>query len=75
MTILEDPCISLIEERITNETEELVKAVNDTSNDLKANAEEKRKELSSKLMQYCIAKQAASKFQVNPNSRRVCRGL
>ena len=66
---MEDPCISLIQETITNETNELLPSEDDISTDLTASSQEKRKEFSSKLTQYCVAKQAAPKFQVTPNSR------
>ena len=67
---MEDPCISLIQEIITNESHELLPSEDDISTDLIASSQEKRKEFSSKLTQYCVAKQAAPKFQVTPNFKR-----
>ena len=65
MKILEDPDISLIEQKSTNNTQTLNITENNSQIDLKIDAADKRKEFLSQLSQYCVAKQAASKFQVS----------
>merc|ERR1711894_683543 len=65
MKILEDPNISLIEQQSANNIETLDVNGSNIQIDLKIEAVNKRKELCSELSQYCVAKQAASKFQAN----------
>ena len=65
MKLLSDPSIALIEQKIKGEdTIAAVGATSNASNDGKEDESMKRKELCSQLSQYCVAKQAASKFQV-----------
>ena len=65
MKLLSDPSIALIEQKIKGEdTIAAVGGTNNASNDGKEDEAMKRKELCSELSQYCVAKQAASKFQV-----------
>ena len=68
MKILEDPNISLIEQQSANNIETLDVNGSNIQIDLKIEAVNKRKELCSQLSQYCVAKQAASKFQVSTYS-------
>ena len=65
MKLLSDPSIALIEQKIKGEdTIAAVGSTSNTSNDGKTDESIKRKQLCSQLSQYCVAKQAASKFQV-----------
>ena len=65
MKLLSNPRIALIEQKIkSKDTIAAVGATNHASNDGKADESMKRKELCSRLSQYCVAKQAASNFQV-----------
>ena len=65
MKLLSDPSMALIEKKIKGEnTIAAVRATSNASNDGNADESMKRKELCSRLSQYCVAKQAASKFQV-----------
>ena len=65
MKLLSDPSIALIEQNIKGEdTIAAVGSTSNTSNDGKTDESIKRKQLCSQLSQYCVAKQAASKFQV-----------
>ena len=65
MKLLSNPSIALIKQKIKGEdTIAALGATSNASNDNKANESMKRKELCSQLSQYCVAKQAASKFQV-----------
>ena len=65
MKLLSDPSIALIEQKIKGEdTIAAVGSTSNNSNDDKTDESIKRKRLCSQLSQYCVAKQAASKFQV-----------
>ena len=65
MKLLSNPSIALIKQRIKGEdTIAALGATSNASNDGNADESMKRKELCSQLSQYCVAKQAASKFQV-----------
>ena len=66
MKLLSDPSIALIEQKIKSKDKiAAVGATSNASNDGKVDESIKRKALCSQLSQYCVAKQAASKFQVN----------
>ena len=62
---MSDPSIALIgQKNKAKDTIAALGATSNASNDGKTDESIKRKELCSQLSQYCVAKQAASKFQV-----------
>ena len=62
---MSDPSIALIgQKNKAKDTIAALGATSNASNDGKTDESIKRKQLCSQLSQYCVAKQAASKFQV-----------
>ena len=61
--LLEDPDISLIQQKDTTETQNLLSDKSNTQTDMQKEKGE-RKCIFTQMSQYCLAKQAAKKFQV-----------